>query len=286
MLDLNKDALNPSQIDQALDAIIQSVIRYGLDIAAAILILVVGWSLANWTRRFIRNRLSRLPRADATLNSFLSSFAKYIILIITLIAVLSQFGVQTTSLIAVLGAAGLAIGLALQGTLSNVAAGVMLLIFRPFRVGDTVEVQGASGTVRDMSLFITEIDTPNNQRITVPNGLIWANAVTNLSINDTRRIDISLGVGYDTKLDHVFAILNDIMASDPRILKDPPAEVHLGNFGASSLDLVVRAWTRSADHWPTRFALYKAIKERFDAENIEIPFPHQVEIQKLVTAEK
>ncbi|MDA5194838.1 mechanosensitive ion channel family protein [Govanella unica] len=279
-MELDGRSITTAKLDQAMTELVATLVKYGLDIVAAILILIIGWSLANWGRGFVSRRLSRLPRIDLTLVSFLSSFVKYAIMIITVIAVLSQFGVQTTSLIAVLGAAGLAVGLALQGTLSNVAAGVMLLIFRPFRVGDSVEVQGASGTVKEMSLFVTEINTSENIRIMVPNGLIWANAVKNMSVNPTRRIELTLGVAHEAKLDHVFSVLKDIMAADPRILHNPAAEVQLAAFGPSTLDLAIRAWTKTPDYWAVRFSLNKSIKERFEAEGIDIPYPHQVSLNQ------
>lgn len=276
-MDIEK-TIAASRIDIALEHMLRTMIDYSLHILAAILILIIGWTISNWARNFVRTRLTALPRRDPTLTSFLSSFVKYGILLVTLIAVLSQFGVQTTSLIAVLGAAGLAVGLALQGTLSNVAAGVMLLIFRPFRVGDSVEVQGASGTIKEMSLFITEITTSDNLRISVPNGLIWANPVKNLSINGTRRVEISIGVGYSENLERVCTITKEVMAAHPLVLKIPAPEVHLSSFGASSLDLLIRCWSKTSDYSQVLFDLNRAIKERYEAENIEIPYPHQVTI--------
>lgn len=268
--------MNETTIEQVLGELVRTLAHYGLDMVAAIIILIVGWSVASWAKTVIRNRFGQRKRVDLTLVSFLASFVKYVIIIVTLIAVLSQFGVQTTSLITVLGAAGLAIGLALQGTLSNVAAGVMLLLFRPFRVGDVVEVQGAAGTVRDVSLFVTEITTADNILITVPNGQIWGNAVRNLSINPTRRIELTVGISYDDDLDKAFAAILAVIAAEPRALKNPAPLVALNNLGASTLDLVIRVWTRTPENAAVRFDLLKAIKERLDAEGIEMPYPQQV----------
>ncbi len=264
------------KVEKILDQLLTILATYGLDVVAAIIILVLGWWFARWARRFLHQRLARTGKLDLMLVGFFSSFVKYAILTFTIIAVLSQFGVQTTSLITVLGAAGLAIGLALQGTLSNVAAGVMLLIFRPFRVGDYVEVAGVGGVVKDVSLFITEMSTPDNIQITVPNGQIWGNVIRNLTVNDTRRIDLTVGIGYGSRLQHAFDAIRATIAKDPRILKEPEPLAALSGLGSSSLDLTVRAWVKTADYWPVRFDLLRAIKETLDAEGIEIPFPHQV----------
>lgn len=267
------------QFSQILEQVLTVLATYGLDVLAAFVILFAGWWFSNWTRRFLQNRLTKSGKLDLMLVSFASSFVKYAILAFTITAVLNQFGVQTTSLVAVLGAAGLAIGLALQGTLSNVAAGVMLLVFRPFRVGDFVEVAGVGGTVKDVSLFITEMSSPDNIQITIPNGQIWGNVIRNYSINDTRRLDLAVGVGYSSGLNHAFKVIQEAMKKDPRILMDPAPSTMLTSLGASSLDLTVRCWTKTADYWAVRFDLLKAVKETLDAEGIEIPFPQQVSYQ-------
>lgn len=268
------------QVEKIAEQILTILATYGLDVVAAIIILILGWWFARWAKRFLHRRLSRTGKIDLMLVGFFSSFVKYAILTFTVIAVLSQFGVQTTSLITVLGAAGLAIGLALQGTLSNVAAGVMLLIFRPFRVGDYVEVAGVGGVVKDVSLFITEMSTPDNIQITVPNGQIWGNVIRNFTVNDTRRIDLAVGIGYVSRLQHAFDAIRATIERDPRILKEPEPLAALSGLGASSLDLTVRAWVKTADYWPVRFDLLRAIKETLDAEGIEIPYPHQVVFER------
>lgn len=263
-------------IAQVSRELVATFTQYGLKIVAAVVILIVGWWIAGAVKRWIRKRLARARHFDLTLAAFLASFASYAIMIFTIIAVLHQFGVQTASLVAMLGAAGLAVGLALQGTLSNVAAGVMLLIFRPFRVGDFVDVQGASGTVKDVSLFVTELTTADNIQITVPNGQIWGNAVKNYSVNPTRRMEVNVSISYGQDMDRAMGAIHEVMAHDARILKDPAPLVIAMNMGANAVELVIRAWAKSPDFWPARFDLVKAIKQRLDAEGIETHLPQRV----------
>lgn len=250
--------------------------QFGLKIVAAVIMLIVGWWIAKAVKRWIRERLGRMPHFDLTLAAFLASFASYAIMIITIIAVLHQFGVQTASLVAMLGAAGLAVGLALQGTLSNVAAGVMLLIFRPFRVGDFVDVQGASGTVKDMGLFITELTTADNIQVTVPNSQIWGNVVKNYSVNATRRMEVNVSIALGQDPDRAMAAIREVLAHDERILKDPAPQVIAMNLTPNAIELVVRAWAKASDFWPARFDLVKSIKQRLSAEGIEIHLPQRV----------
>ncbi len=275
--------MTEAALEESTREIIKILAAYGLDMIAAILILILGWTIARWAGALIRRKMQVITRIDLTLVSFLASFVRYAIMMVTIIAVLSQFGVQTTSLIAMLGAAGLAVGLALQGTLTNVAAGVMLLILRPFRLGDYVEVQGAAGTVKDITLFTTTFTTPDNLVITVPNGQIWGNAVKNFSVNATRRMEIPIGVAYDADLDVVYQTILDEAKAEPRILQQPAPIVYISAYGASSVDLVVRAWAATNGFWDARYALMKRIKERFDRDKIEIPYPHQVSINKDTT---
>jgi small conductance mechanosensitive channel len=253
--------------------IITLIATWGLSVIGALAMLLIGWALAKWAEKATRNALGRSSRIDLTLTSFLSSLAKYLVLVFTVIAVLNQFGVQTASLIAVLGAAGLAIGLAMQGTLSNIAAGVMLLIFRPFRIGDYVEVSGQSGTVASINLFITEITTPDNKQIIVPNSNIWGQSVVNYSYHDTRRLDLQVGVGYGDDVDLAMRIISEILEAESRALKEPEPLVVVGNLGDSSVDLTIRVWVTAADYWPMKFDLTKRIKQAFDAKGIGIPFP-------------
>jgi small conductance mechanosensitive channel len=250
-------------------------ITYGLRVIGAILILILGRWIANRAKRTVADWLERLGKVDLTLVGFLSSFVRYLVLIVTLLAVLAQFGIETTSLIAVFGAAGLAIGLALQGTLSNVAAGVMLLIFRPFKVGDFVEAGGTAGTVKSITLFISELATPDNVQILVPNSQVWGTIVKNYSHHETRRVDLVMGIDYTDDIDKAQAVVERVVQADARVLADPAPLVVVGNLGESSVDLTIRVWCQSGDYWPLKFDLTKTLKQQFDAEQLTIPFPQR-----------
>ena len=253
----------------------QSLTEYGLDVVAAIVILIIGVWVAGKVETVIQKALSRSKRVDAMLVSFFSNAGRYLVLVLVGVAVLNRFGIETTSLIAVLGAAGLAIGLALQGTLSNVAAGVMLLIFRPFKVGDYVEGGGHGGTVKSLNLFFTELATPDNIMIVVPNSDIWGTSIRNFSTHAERRVDLLIGVSYDADLDQAMAAIKDVIAAETRIKPEPEPMVAVSELGDSSVNFVVRVWTDNADYFPVRFDITKAIKEKLDAEKIDIPFPTQ-----------
>jgi small conductance mechanosensitive channel len=251
------------------------VTTYGLSVIGAVVILVIGFAAAGWVRGSVDKGLSRFKKVDETLRSFFSSLAYYAVIVFTIIAVLSQFGVETTSFIAVLGAAGLAIGLALQGTLSNVAAGVMLLLFRPFRVGDYVEAGGLAGTVKGVSLFITELATPDNVQIIAPNAQLWGSAIKNYSFHPTRRVDIVLGIAYEDEIDKALAAIVDEASKDSRVNADPAPMAAVTDLGDSSVNFVVRVWCNAADYWELKFDLTKNLKNRMDAENITIPYPQR-----------
>jgi len=250
-------------------------IAYGLRVLGAIAILIAGWSAARWAARVTDRVLQRIDKVDLTLRRFFMSAARYLVLVITVLAVLSQFGVEMASLMVVLGSAGLAIGLALQGTLSNVAAGVMLLIFRPFKVGDYVEVSGHAGTVGSITLFVTELAAPDNIQIVVPNAQVWGASVVNYSHNPTRRVEIAVGIGYEDDIDKAMAAIYHLIESDGRALRDPAPLVAVTDLGDSAVNLTVRAWCAAADFWPLKCDLTKAIKERLDRENISIPYPQR-----------
>ena len=260
----------------AIDQMTVIAATYGLSVIGALVTLIIGLWIAGWSKRTVQRLLNRRENMDLMLSSFLSSLVKYLIVAFTLIAVLGKFGVQTTSLIAVLGAAGLAIGLALQGTLSNVAAGVMLLIFRPFKVGDYVDAGGIAGTVKDVTLFITELSTPDNVQIIVPNAEIWGTAIKNFSGYATRRVDLAVGISYGDNIDDAFKALNDTISADSRVHKDPAPMVAVTDLGDSSVNLTARVWTNSPDFWAVKFDLTKAVKEKLDTSGIEIPFPQRV----------
>jgi len=257
------------------DMAISFATTYGLNIIGAVLILVIGWIIAGWARNFVAKMLGKSPKIDITLTSFLSSTVRYIILIFTLIAVLGKFGVETASLITILGAASLAIGLALQGTLSNVAAGVMLLIFRPFRIGDFISAAGFAGTVKNLGLFVTELATGDNVQIIIPNSQIWGAAIQNFSAHDTRRVDLVIGIGYDDNIDGAIAEIGHVIKADDRAMTSPEPAIFVSELADSSVNIVVRVWTESGNYWPLKAALIKDIKHRFDEKGISFPYPQQ-----------
>jgi small conductance mechanosensitive channel len=258
------------------DQVTEILTTYGLEVLGAIAILVVGWILSGWAKAGTRRALNRVRWMDDTVRPIFAAVVGYLVLAITLIAVLNQFGVQTASIIAVLGAAGLAVGLALQGTLSNVAAGVMLLFLRPFKVGDYVEAGGAAGTVKEVGLFNTELATPDNVYIVVPNSAIFSQDISNYSRYATRRLDIAVGVAYDADLTKAMSVLTATLEADGRALPDPAPQVMVMELGDSAITLNLRFWVNAADLWPCKWAMNKAVKEALDAAGIEIPFPQRV----------
>ena len=262
-------------MEEAFKEGISLLTSYGLKVIGALLILIVGRFLANWTKKKVASGLERSGKVDPMLRGFLASFARYLVLIITVLAVLSQFGIETTSIIAVLGAASLAIGLALQGTLSNVAAGVMLLVFRPFKIGDFVEAGGTAGTVKGITLFISELATPDNVQILVPNSQVWGTVVKNYSHHGTRRVDLVMGIDYSDDIDKAQSVVQQVVEADGRVLSDPAPMVVVGNLGESSVDLTIRVWCQAGDYWPLKFDLTKNLKQRFDVEHLSIPFPQR-----------
>lgn len=247
---------------------------YGLKIIAAILIFIIG----RWLAKMIKNLIVKVMKkgeVDATLTSFVGHLTYVALLTLVVIAALNQIGVQTTSFVAIIGAAGLAVGLALQGSLSNFAAGVLMILFRPFKVGDYIEAGGTAGTVEEIQIFSTILTTPDNKVIIVPNAKITGDNIVNYSAKDTRRMDLVFGVGYSDDLQKVKDILQDILQNDPRVLKVPESMVGVLELADSSVNFAVRPWVKSEDYWPLFFDLKETIKKRFDAEGISIPFPQQ-----------
>lgn len=264
-----------AQVQDIIDQLILVITSYGLDVLGAIAILIVGWMAAGWAKSATASGLSKIKRVDAMLIGFFSSMIKYVILAFTIVAVLNRFGVETTSLVAIMGAAGLAIGLALQGTLSNVAAGVMLLLFRPFKVGDFIEGAGHAGTIKDTGLFTTDLATGDNIHIVIPNSQLWGAAIRNFSHHPTRRVDMMVGISYGDDVDKAIAIIKRLADEDARIHKDPAPFVEVANLGDSAVELVVRVWANNADYWAVKFAMTKAIKQTFDKEGVSFPFPQR-----------
>ncbi|WP_306140866.1 mechanosensitive ion channel family protein [Roseibium sp. MMSF_3412] len=266
-----------------MESAMDQVGAYGpliINAVKAVVVLIIGWIVAGMISGLVRRRIVSHPQIDDTIGGFAASIVRWLILLVTLIAILQLFGIEATSLVAVLGAGTLAIGLALQGTLSDVAAGVMLIIFRPYKIGQFVDIGGTSGTVKDLNIFVTELVTPDNVQIIMPNGQAWGAVVTNFSAHDTRRLDLTFGIDYGDDADKAIQIILDVANADERVHKDPEPWVRVTNLGDSSVDLGVRLWCEAADYWELKFHMLKAVKEAFDAGGVSIPYPHSVEIQK------
>ncbi len=243
------------------------------NILAAMAIVTIGFIVSAWANRRITLLAKRHARLDATLFNFFGSLARYAILGFTFLFVLNTFGVQTTSFVAVIGAAGLAIGLALQGTLSNVAAGVMLILFRPIKIGDFVGVAGENGTVKDITLNFTELASAGNVQVIIPNSKVWGNTITNFSTYPTRRAEWTFGVSYDSDLKLAETIIRDTVTIDPRAHVDPAPFVQVNNLGDSSVDFLVRVWCDASDFFAYQADMKRAVKEALDKGGVSIPFP-------------
>lgn len=261
-----------------MDALIEHLrtllANYGYNFAAALAILAVGWYTAKVFRRVVV-RASRKAGLDETLAVFLSRLAYVAALVFAVVATLHKLGIETSSFAAIIAAAGLAVGLALQGSLSNFANGIMIIALRPFKLGDLIETAGIAGVVSAVSVFATELTTADNRKIFVPNSKVISGNLTNYSANPTRRVDMVIGIGYDDDIRKAKKILEHIVTSDERVLEAPAPIVAVSELGESSVDFVVRPWVKSTDYWAVRFDLMEAIKLRLDAENISIPFPQR-----------
>ena len=258
-----------------LESLIGVVSQYGLDLLAGIATLVFGWWVAGRIRSIMLRSLDKVPVVDDTLKPFFASIARYAVLAITLIAVLAKLGIQTTSIIAVLGAAGLAIGLALQGTLQNIAAGIMLLILRPLKVGDYIDAGGTSGTVDEIGLFTTDMTTYDGVYLSVPNSALWNTSILNYSRLPTRRMDIPVGIAYEDDVEAAIDLLLNHLRLDDRVLVPPEPQVLVTGLGASSVDLSLRCWSARENFWALKFDLNKNTKLWLDAAGISIPFPQR-----------
>ncbi len=248
-------------------------------VLGAIAILFVGWTVSAWMQRRIVKLSQKNKHLDDMLFEFLASIARYVIMGFTVLFVLNTFGVQTTSVVAIIGAAGLAIGLALQGTLSNVAAGVMLILFRPIKIGDFVEVAGEMGTVKAISLNFTELADLSNVQVIVPNAQVWGNIITNYSTNPLRRAEWTFGVGYGANLKTAEDIIRDIIMADSRSKAEPEPFIQVTNLGDSSVDFLVRVWCDASVYFGFRADITRKIKEAFDEGGVDIPFPTRTMIQ-------
>ena len=247
---------------------------FGIKLVVAILIFYFGRVVARLITRGLRN-LMQAQDVDKILETFVCNLAYWTMMIFVIIATISQIGIQTTSLIAIMGAAGLAVGLALQGSLANFAAGVLIVLFRPYRVGDWVEAAGISGSVEQVQILTTMLKTGDNKIIIVPNGQIMSSIITNYSANNTRRVDLTIGVSYDADLDKVRSTIKSLVDADARIMKDPECLIAVAELADSSVNFTVRPWVDTADYWAVKFELTEAIKKRFDQDGISFPFPQQ-----------
>lgn len=260
---LNVEQYGPVLIDGAISVLL------------AILILIVGISIANRVNLSITKLGEKHAHLDNTLMRFAGSFAKYIILAFVFIAILNRFGVQTASIVAILGAAGLAIGLALQGALSNLAAGVMLLLFRPYKVGDFIDAAGRFGNVTEIDLFTTILQTFDNQQIIIPNSQIWGAQIINHSHHKIRGVDMTFGVAYKENIDTARNVINTVLEQHPHILKEPAPFVEVSTLNNSSVDFIVRPFCEGEHYFDVLFSVPEQVKKALDEANIEIPFPHQ-----------
>lgn len=250
-------------------------IQYGLDLVGAVLLLIVGWFIAGWAKRLVTRGLDHIDAIDRTVTGFLASLARYLVLILVLVAVLAQFGVETASILAVLGTAGLAVGLALQGTLSNIAAGLLLLFLRPFKAGDYVDAEGIAGTVDEIGLFATRFTTFDGVYLAVPNGQISNRSILNYSRLPTRRLDIGVGIGYGDDIDGASAVLMGLIKGDGRVLDDPEPQVMVTALADSSVNLNMRFWCKAGDYWALKFDMTKAAKIEIEGAGFSIPFPRR-----------
>ncbi len=247
---------------------------WGIKVLAALAIFIIGRWVAKGIRRGVR-RMMEKGGVDPIIIGFVGSITYIALLAFVVIAALGQLGIQTTSFIAILGAAGLAVGLALQGSLANFAAGFLMIMFRPFKVGDFVEAAGVAGVVKDMQIFTTTLKTGDNKTIIIPNAKISGDNIINYSAEENRRVDMTVGVAYDADLSKVRDVLNDIISKEERILPDPAPQVVVAELADSSVNFIVRVWTKSGDYWGVKFDATETIKNRFDEAGIGIPFPQR-----------
>ena len=266
---LSKDAL-----ESITARVVELLIVYGMKIVAAVIVFVIGRWIAKILCSITKKVLLKSD-VDPTIVSFVSNLIYFTLLTFVVLAALGQLGIQTTSFIAIIGAAGLAIGLALQGSLSNFAAGFLMIIFRPFKVGDFIEGAGVMGTVEDIEIFTTQLKTPDNKLVIIPNSKLTSDNITNFTTTGSRRVDLVFGIGYTDDIDHAKEIFIELLNNDSRILKDPEPTVGLLELADSSVNFAVRPWVNSSDYWDVYFDMTERVKKRFDSEGISIPFPQQ-----------
>ncbi len=265
------DYTNP-QLEDILTRITTLATDWGLKVIGALVVLIVGQLVARWIKNGVKKSLDR-GKMDPTLVPFVSSLTYYLVMAFVLIAVLGMVGIQTASMIAVLGAAGLAVGLALQGTLANFASGVMLLVFRPFHKGDFIEAAGVAGTVETVGIFVTTLNTPDNVCVVLPNSAVWGQTIKNYAANPTRRVDLVMGISYGDNIGTAIDTIKRVLSNEPRLLEDPAPVVAVSELADSSVNLVVRPWCKREDYWGVYFDLTRALKEELEGSGCSIPFP-------------
>ena len=269
------ESIKGTNLDGVLQTVYEFLAQYGFKVIGALLIFLIGRLVAKILSRWIETALLK-SRVDKTLAKFIKNLSNIVLLLFVVIAALAPLGVETAQFAVVLGAAGLAIGLALQGTLSNVAAGVMLLIFRPFKVGDLIEAGGGpTGKVESIGLFSTTMNTPDNIHIVIPNSAIYGGTIHNYTHHPIRRVDLVMGISYDDDIGLATKTIQAVLEEEPRVLKDPPYQVAVAELADSSVNLVVRPWCSVDDYWGVRFDVTRALKERLEAAGCSIPYPQQ-----------
>ncbi|MBW1852632.1 MAG: mechanosensitive ion channel [Deltaproteobacteria bacterium] len=251
------------------------VTTYGIKILGAIIILILGRIVAGIGRRVV-SRVLEKAQTDPSIIAFVGNLTYFLILIFAILAALAKFGIQTASFVAILAAAGFAIGFALQGSLANFAAGILILVLRPYKVGDVIDCAGVIGSVKEIQLFTTVLATPDNVKVMVPNGKIFGDVIKNITGYDTRRVDLVMGIGYSSDIQKAYDVMMNLIKEDDRILSDPPPQIAVAELADSSVNFVVRPWVKKEDYWSVKFDLTRKIKEAFDENGIEIPFPQQV----------
>ncbi len=275
MIEWIKNNLN----EQSLGELSALAMQYGIKLLGAVVLLIVVLMASGWVRSLVSKGLKRV-KFDDTLTKFLSSLSRWVVLLLGIVACLGIFGIDTTSVAGVLAGASLAIGLAFQGSLSNIAAGVMLLTFRPFTVGQVITVAGQTGGVEEISLFTTTLNTPDNKHIIIPNGQVFGATIVNLSHNDLRRVDVNIGVDYDADIDRTREVLIKAGESAKSRAQGEPVAAFLANYGGSSVDWQVRVMAEGAKYWDVHQEVMQAVKEALDKAEIGIPYPHQVVIHQ------
>jgi len=266
--------MNSINIDKIVETLTYWITTYSVKLIAAILIFIIGKWLAGRVSKMTA-RLLEKSKVDITLTRFLENILYYILMVVVIISAASQMGINTTSFLTIVGAAGLAIGLALKDSLSNFASGVMLIMFRPYKAGDFVNAGGVSGKVISIALFNTTLNTGDNQRVIVPNSRITSNVITNVNANDTRRVDLVIGISYEDDIKKAKAVLERIVQEDKRILDTPKPKIAVSALADSSVNFVVRPWVKTAEYWDVYYDLTEKIKTSFDEQGLHIPYPQQ-----------